>query len=138
VGLTMNRTHQLLAYADDVNLSGYNIDTINKNRQTLIEINVEKTTYMLLSRQQNADQNWDIKTANRLFESVSQFRYLGTRIINQNLIQEEIKNGNVCYHYLQKLLSSRLLSRKVKIVVCKIIILPVVVYGFETWSLTLR
>jgi hypothetical protein len=57
-GLKLNRTHQLLAYADDVNLLGHNIDTIKKNTETLIvaskevglEINVEKTKYMLLSR----------------------------------------------------------------------------------------
>jgi hypothetical protein len=69
VELKLNGTHQLLAYADDVNLLGDNIDTINKNTQTLIdaskevglEVNVEKTKYMLVSRDQNAGQNWDIK-----------------------------------------------------------------------------
>jgi hypothetical protein len=57
----LNGTHQLLAYADDVNLLGDNIDTIKKNTGTLIdaskdvglEINVEETKYMLLSRHQN-------------------------------------------------------------------------------------
>jgi hypothetical protein len=56
---------------------------------------------MLLSRHQNVGQNREIKIANRLFENVSQFKYLGT-IVNQNLIQEEIKrrlnSGNACYH----------------------------------------
>jgi hypothetical protein len=69
VGLKRNGTHQLLAYADDVNLLGDNIDTIRKNKETLIdaskevdlEINVEKTKYMLLSRHQNVGQNWDIQ-----------------------------------------------------------------------------
>jgi hypothetical protein len=59
----------LLAYADDVNLLGDNIDTINKNTQTLIdaskevglEVNVKKTRYMLVSRDQNAGQNGEIK-----------------------------------------------------------------------------
>jgi hypothetical protein len=81
-------------YADDVNLLGDNISTIQKSRETLIdaskevglEINVEKTKYMLLSHHQNVGQNWDLRIANRLFENVSQFKYLGTTVINQNLI----------------------------------------------------
>jgi hypothetical protein len=77
----LNGTHQLLAYAYDVNLLGDNKDTINKNTRTLIdaskevglEVNVEKTEYMLVSRDQNAGQNRDIA--------------------NQNFIHEEIKRG---------------------------------------------
>jgi hypothetical protein len=64
-------------------------------------------------------RNHDIKVASSSFENVEQFRYLGTTVINQNLIQEEIKrrlnSGSVCYHSVQNLLSSRLLSRNVKI-----------------------
>ncbi|PNF17080.1 hypothetical protein B7P43_G16107 [Cryptotermes secundus] len=56
--------------------------------------------------------------ANRCFENVAQFRYLGTTITNQNLIQEEIKrrfnSGNACYHSVQNLLSSHLLSQNIK------------------------
>jgi hypothetical protein len=63
-------------------------------------------------------------------------------ITNQNLIQEEIKrrliSGNVCYNSDQDLLSSRLLSKNLKIRIYKTIILPVVMYGREIWSLTLR
>jgi hypothetical protein len=66
-------THQLLAYADDVNLLGDNIDTINKNTETFIdaskevylEVNVGKTKYMLVSRGHNAGQNRDIKIGHR-------------------------------------------------------------------------
>jgi ribosomal protein S2 len=91
---------------------------------------------MLLSRHQNTGQNHDIKIANRCFENVAQPRYLGTTITNQNLIQEEIKRrlnaGNACYHSVQNLLSYRLLSKNVKIRIYKTIILPVVLYGYET------
>jgi hypothetical protein len=63
-------------------------------------------------------------------------------VTNENLIQEEIKrrlnSGNACYHSVQNLLSSRLLSKNVRIRIYKTIILPVVLYGCETWSLTLR
>jgi hypothetical protein len=82
VGLKLNGTHQLLAYPDDVNLLEDNIDSIEKNTETLIdasteiglEINVEKSKYMLLSRHQNAGKNHDIKMANRSFENVSQIK----------------------------------------------------------------
>jgi hypothetical protein len=73
VGPKLNGINQLLAYADDMNVLGYSIDTIKKNTETLIdaskevglEINVEKTKYLLLSRHQNVCQNRDIKLANR-------------------------------------------------------------------------
>jgi hypothetical protein len=149
VGLKFNGAHQLLTYADDVNLLGDNIDAVKKDTETLIdaskevglEINVEKTKYMLLFRQKNVGQDRGIKIANRSFENVSQFR-LGATVTNQNLIQEEIErrlnSGNACYHSVQNLLSSRLLSKHLKMRTYKTIILPVVLYGCETWSLTLR
>jgi hypothetical protein len=66
---------------------------------------------------------------------------LGTTVTNQNLIQDEIKrrmnSANACYHSVQNLLSSPL-SKNVKVRIYKTIILPVVLYGCETWSLTLR
>jgi hypothetical protein len=139
-----------LAYADDVNLLGDSIDIINKHTETLInaskevglEVNVEKTKYMLVSRDQNAGQTQEIKIGNRSFENVSQFKYLGRTVTNQNLIQEEIKrrlnSGNACYHSVQKRLSSCLLSKNVRVRIYKNIILPVVLYGCATWSLTVR
>jgi hypothetical protein len=73
---------------------------------------------------------------------MSQVKYLGTTVTNQNLIQEEIKrklnSGNACYHSDKSLLSSRLLSKNLNIRICKTIIFPVVLNGCETWSLTLR
>jgi hypothetical protein len=75
-------------------------------------------------------------------KNVAQFRYLGTTVTNQNSIQEEIKrkmnSGNTCYHSVQNILSSRLLSKNVKSGIHKTKILLVVLYGCETWSLTLR
>jgi hypothetical protein len=123
---------------------GDNTDAIKKNMETLIdaskeaslEVNIEKTKYMLLSCHQNAEQSYDIKIANRCFENVAKLSYLGTSITNQNLIQEEIKrrlnSGNACYHSVQNLLFSQLLSKNIKIRTYKTIILPVVLYGWKT------
>jgi hypothetical protein len=67
---------------------------------------------------------------------------LETTLTNQNAIQEEIKSrkksGNVGYHSVQNLLSSGLISKKLKIKICRTILLPVVLYGYETWSFILR
>jgi hypothetical protein len=100
---------------------------------------------MLLSRHQNASQINYIKIENGLFENVALFKCLEMRVKNQHLIQEKIKRrldyGNSCYHSVQDLLSSRLLPTEVKksrIRVYKTIILPLILHGCETWSLTLR
>jgi hypothetical protein len=120
----------------------YTESLIDASKEIGLEINVEETKYMLVSRHQIVGQNRDMKIANISFENVSQFKYLGTTVTNQNLIQEEIKRrltcGNACYHSVQDLLSSRLLSKNLKIRIYKTIILPMVLYGCETWSLTLR
>jgi hypothetical protein len=89
-----------------------------------------------------AGQKHSIEIANRSFEGAAKFRYLGTTLTDQNCMQEDIKSrlnsGNVCYHLVLSVLSPRLLSRNVKVKINKTIILPVVLYGCETWSLTLR
>jgi hypothetical protein len=90
---------------------------------------------MLKSRCKEAGQRHSIKIANRSFEGVAKLKYLGTTLTDQNYMNEEIKNrlnsGNACYHSVQSLLSSRLLSTNVKVRYTKTIILPVL-YGCET------
>jgi hypothetical protein len=77
-----------------------------------------------------------------LIENMVEFRYFVTTLTNGNLIQVEVKrklnSGNVGYHSVQKLLSSHLLSKNVIIKIYRTIILSVVLYGRETWSLILR
>jgi hypothetical protein len=122
VRLKRNGTHQLLVYAD-VNLLGDNIDTIKKNTETVIdaskdvdlEVNTEKTKYMLWSRHQNVGQNHDIKIDNICFETVAQFKYLEITVRNQILIQKGIQrkfnSGNACYHSVWNLMSACLVSK---------------------------
>jgi hypothetical protein len=73
---------------------------------------------MVVSRDQNAGRNHSVRNDNSIFESVEEFKYLGTTLTNQNSIQEEIKrrmrSGSACYHSVQSLLSSRLLSKNLK------------------------
>ena len=98
--------------------------------------------YKVMSRDQNAGHNHSVRIDNSTFERVEEFKYLGTTLTIQNSIREELKSrlrsGNACYHSVQNFLSSRLLSRKLKIKIYKTIILPVVLYECEAWSLTLR
>jgi len=93
-------------------------------------------------RVQNAGRIHSVRTDNSTFERVEEFKYLETTLANQNSIPEEIKSrlrsGNACYYLVQNLSSSRLLSKNLKIMIYRTIILPVVSYGRETWSLTMR
>jgi hypothetical protein len=135
---------------NDFNILGGSIHTINENTKALVaasreiglEVNAEKTKYMVMSRDQNAGKSHNIKIDNKPFEREEDFKYFGTTLTNRNSIHEEIKSrftsGNACYHSVQNLFPSKLLSKNTKIKVCGTINLPVVLYGYETWSLTLQ
>jgi len=111
-------------------------------KEIRLEVYADKTKNMVMSRDQNAGQSHSMNIDNCSLERVEEFKYLGTTFTNQNSFREEIKSrlksGNACYHSVQNLLSSSLLSKNLKIKIYRTIILPVVLYGCETWSLTLR
>jgi hypothetical protein len=106
------------------------------------EMNLGKTKYMLMSCNQKIEQKHSTKIANRSFEDVAKFKYIQKTLKDQNCMHEEIKSRlnswNACYCSVQILLSSCLPSRNLKVKIYKTIILPAVLYGCETWSLTLR
>jgi len=85
-----------------------------------------------MSRDQNAGRSHSMKNDNSSIERVEEFRYLGTTLRNKNSFQEEIKSrlklGNACYYSVQNLLSSSLLSKKLRIKICR-----TVLYWCETW-----
>ena len=134
-GLKLNGTHQLLASADDVNILGGSINMLNENAEALVaatreiglEVNADKTKYMVMSRDQNAGRIHSVRIDNITFDRVEDFKYLGTTLIKQNSISEEIKSrlksGNACCHSVHNLLSCRFLSESLKIKIFKFCLL---------------
>ena len=111
----------------DVNILGGSAHTVKENAEALLvateetelEVNADKTKYMVMSRDRNAGRGHSVKIDNSSIERVEAFKYLGTTLTDQNSIQEEIKSrlklGNACHYSVQNLLSSRLLSKHLKI-----------------------
>jgi hypothetical protein len=114
-GLKLNGTHQLLFYADDVNVLDGSVYAIKNtealvvaSKETGLKENADKTKYIVMYRDENAGRSHNIKIDNSSFEKVEEFKYL--TLTNQHYIQEDIKSrlklGNACYHSVQNLLSS--------------------------------
>ena len=89
-GLQLDGTHELMVYADDVNILGGSVHTIKKNTETLVvasketglDVNADKTKYMVMSGDQNAGRNHSIKSDNSSSERVEELKYLGTTLTN--------------------------------------------------------
>ena len=94
-GLKLNGTHQFLVYADDVNIMGGRVHTVKgkaeafvvTRKETRIEVNADKTKYIVKPREQNTGRSHSIKINNISFKSVEEFIYFGTTLTNQNSIQ---------------------------------------------------
>jgi hypothetical protein len=121
----LNGTHQLLLCADCAKLLGKKVHTVKKStgallvgsKQVGLEINADKTKYMY--HEQNAGQKSQHKVGSESFETVAEFSYLGTALTNQNHIYKEIKSilnsGNACYHLVENLVCSHLLSKNINL-----------------------
>ena len=144
-GTLFNRTTQNLAFADDIAMLGTNSKYLKENLTALTDnaatlglvINREKTKYMINTRNKTRWKN--VKNFEN-FERVETFKYLGGIVTENNDVSEEIKArlaaGNRCYFKFLYLLKSSLISRRLKLLIYKSIIKPVVLYGSETWTLT--
>jgi hypothetical protein len=87
-------------------------------------------------------QKQQMNIGNMSFEDAAKFKHFHNSTNSQNYMHEQImsrlNSGNVCYHSVHSLLSSRLMYRNVKVKIYKTVILPVILYGCENWSLTLN
>jgi hypothetical protein len=144
--LKLNEKFQLLVYADDVNILGGSVQTVKGNSEALVfagkenrlEVNVDKTKYMVMSGDQSAGQKQNVKIDNSSIERVEKFKYLGKPVTNQTSTQEEIKSrlksGNACYHsVLNFCLSVCYTQKKLNTKVHRNVMLRTVLYGCETW-----
>ena len=147
-GTIFDRTCQFLAFADDLVLLARNQTTLREcfskmllsSKEIGLAVNVEKTKYMVNSRKKETFRNIKSFECNGgVYERVNEFKYLGAQINDQNEMHLEIRArmaaGNRCYYALQKLLRSSYLNRKLKILVYRVVIRPIVLYGSETWTL---
>ena len=145
-----NKLSQICDYADDIVL-------ITRRRQKLTQmyehleteareigllVNERKSKYMFMSAAGNIREPQNLRIGNKEFEVVSEFKYLGNIIENKNrnnkCIKERIQAGNKAYYANLQMLKSKSISRRSNLQIYKTLIRPIVTYGAETWTLTLR
>lgn len=144
-----NKSYQILAYADDIDIIGRAKSDVEqqflaideKAKSVGLQVNGEKTKYMLSSLRASSQERVGPKVniGNYDFEVVSNFIYLGTEVTSDNNITSEVKRrimlANRCLYGLSKLMRSKLLSRKTKVRLYHQLIMPVLLYGSESWAL---
>nr|XP_043067135.1 uncharacterized protein LOC122321356 [Drosophila bipectinata] len=142
------RCIQLLGYADDIDIIGRTnrdvtgaFGAIEKESAKVgLALNMEKTKFMLCSSRESRRLENQLTAENYSFGSVKEFIYLGTAITSTNDVSLEIKRritlANKCYFGLSRQFNSRALSRRTKTTLYKTLILPVLLYGAECWTVT--
>ncbi|XP_051859298.1 uncharacterized protein LOC127565328 [Drosophila albomicans] len=143
-----NRCVQLLGYADDIDIIGRTkrdvtgaFGAIEKESAKVgLAVNMEKTKFMVCSSRESRRLDSQLTAENYSFGSVKEFIYLGTAITSTNDVSLEIKRritlANRCYFGLSRQFNSRALSRRTKTTLYKTLILPVLLYGAECWTVT--
>lgn len=143
-----NRCVQLLAYADDIDIIGRTkrdvtgaFGAIEKESAKVgLAVNAGKTKFMVCSSRESRRLDSQLAAGDHTFESVKEFVYLGSAITNNNNVSLEIKRritlANRCYFGLSRQMNSRALSRRTKIALYKTLILPVLLYGAEAWTVS--
>jgi endonuclease/exonuclease/phosphatase family metal-dependent hydrolase len=150
-GTTFTKSVQILGFADDIDLVGWTKEDINEAfqglereaRQLGLKVNETKTKYMLTTKQESLRQRigQSVQLGEYNFEVVEEFIYLGS-LLNANgdntskEISRRIIMANRCFYGLIKLVRSRTLPKSSKLILYKTLILPVLMYGSETWTMT--
>jgi len=118
------------------------LDLENETSKLGMEINEEKTKYMVTSTHEHRRNAGDLRIRNKTFEAVQSFQYLGNNISNTNsnnkCIKERIMMGSKAYYANRQLFNSSLISRNSKLQIYHTLVGPVVTYGSESWSLTME
>jgi len=149
-GTIFYKSVMLLAYADDIIVMGrakHHVATaysklIEIASQMGLEVNEDKTKYLATSTKDARDLGQHVAFNGYTFEVVKDFVYLGTSINTNNDVSMEIKRritlANRCYYGLSRQLRSKAFSRRTKLTLYKSLILPVLLYGAEAWTLNTK
>ena len=147
-GTIFYKSVMLLAYADDIDIIGQSTREVSAAFSRLekessrmgLAVNTDKTKYLVSTNKQSQRLGNHVTVDNTSFEVVKDFVYLGSSINSSNDISIEIKRritlANRCYFGLSRQLRSRALSRRTKLTLYKSIIMPVLLYASQTWTLS--
>lgn len=148
-GTIFNKSAQLLAYADDIDIIGRNQRSVSEVFVRIEEaagkmglrINEDKTKYMISSKNEarHRQLGQNVTIGNYNFEVVKEFVYLGGVVDSNNNMSLEVKRrimlANRAFFSLSHTMRSKIISRKTKIVLYKTLILPILMYGSESWTM---
>ncbi|KAI5639582.1 reverse transcriptase (RNA-dependent DNA polymerase) domain-containing protein [Phthorimaea operculella] len=150
-GVELNGTHKVIGYADDLALMGRSAADVralagvleSEGRKVGLRVNQDKTEYLHMRRFKTTRTKRNNLIVNGTsYKGVDKFKYLGCTVTDTNQREDEIniriQNALRCSAALHKVLTSKLISRRTKVRIYKTVIRPILMYGCETWTLTLK